>query len=89
MHLMMPVSWTSGMTWLANGVPATVARLGGRLRVSLYFEFVESLKSHCIFVRSLTYMLSDVAAKNCGSGSLLIWKDLISCKPIFTVLMPA
>ena len=29
----MTVSWTSVMTWLANGVPATVARLSGRLRI--------------------------------------------------------
>ena len=72
MRIMLPVSWTSVIIWLTDGVPATVARLGGRLRVSLYFEFVESLKSRCIFVRSMTYMLSDVAAKDCGSGSLLV-----------------
>ena len=36
MRLMMPVSWTSVMAWFADGVPVTVARPGGRLRVSLY-----------------------------------------------------
>ena len=50
---MMPVSWTSVMTWLAAGVPVTVARLAAVTGwVCISNSWI--LKNRCIFVRSMT-----------------------------------
>ena len=73
------------MPWLANGVPATVARLGGRLRID---DQARRKASRRMFVA--TYLLSDVADKDFGSRCLLcLSKVLTFSKPICTIYLDA